>query len=254
MLFNKKNEKQPPQPVEKKKPSAKANQYNYAEALDWSAERLALQKKEASMGWTAAKIMGALLAVMSIITVTIAVKKEAYPFIIELDRTTGMTQVLDIRDPQNIPVNELMDKYWLKEFTLAHESYDYRTLEHDHRKVRLMSVPEVFTPYNDQFGLENKNSIQNQLKDNAKIIVEIDSVVPEGNGIATVRFTKKLVDTYTNELRGQNSWTARVGYEYDPVLERTERDRLDNPLGFVVTSWRVDPITVTTAPKQGGAQ
>lgn len=225
--------------------NSKKNTYNYSEALDWSVERTALIQKDKQLGWTVAKILGLTLVCMTIITAISVSKKEAYPFVIELDKSTGMTRVLDIRDPQNIPVNELLDKYWLKEFTLAHESYDYRTLEHDHRKVRLMSVPEVFEPYNHQFGLENKNSIQNKLLDRKKIVVDIDSVVPEGNGIATIRFTKRLVDTYTNKTEAQNSWTARVGYEYDPVLGKTEKDRLDNPFGFVVTSWRVDPITVS---------
>ena len=188
-----------------------------------------------------------MLVLVSIVAIVIALKKESYPFIVELDKSTGTTRVIDIRDPQNIPVDEMMDKYWLNLYTLSRESYDYRTLENDHARVRLMSVPEVFSPYDNQYGVDNKKSIQNLLKDKKKIVCEIESVVPNGNGIATVRFTKRLLDTYTNQEEAKNSWRATIGYEYNPTFEMSESQRLINPLGFTVTSWRVDPI-------MGGAQ
>ena len=165
MFFKKKK----PTPQAKAAPSAAKETVNkpaypYHEALDWTVERMALKEKQAKAGWTAAKIMGCLLVLVSIICIVIAVKKEAYPFIVELDKSNGTTRVIDIRDPQNIPVDEMMDKYWLNLYTLSHESYDYRTLENDHARVRLMSVPAVFNPYDHQYGLDNKKSLQNLLK------------------------------------------------------------------------------------------
>lgn len=164
------------------------------------------------------------MVLVSIICIVIAVKKEAYPFIVELDKSNGTTRVIDIRDPQNIPVDEMMDKYWLNLYTQSHESYDYRTLENDHARVRLMSVPEVFNPYDHQYGLDNKKSLQNLLKDKKKIICNVESVVPNGNGIAT------------------------IGYEYNPNYSMDEAQRLVNPFGFTVTSYRVDPIIEGAAP------
>ena len=132
MFFKKKK----PTPQAKAAPSAAKETVNkpaypYHEALDWTVERMALKEKQAKAGWTAAKIMGCLLVLVSIICIVIAVKKEAYPFIVELDKSNGTTRVIDIRDPQNIPVDEMMDKYWLNLYTLSHESYDYRTLDFD---------------------------------------------------------------------------------------------------------------------------
>lgn len=233
--------------IEAKPQEKNAQDYKYAEALDWTTERLALKEKQARLGWNVAKILTLVLVLVSIVAIVIALKKESYPFIVELDKSTGTTRVIDIRDPQNIPVDEMMDKYWLNLYTLSRESYDYRTLENDHARVRLMSVPEVFSPYDNQYGVDNKKSIQNLLKDKKKIVCEIESVVPNGNGIATVRFTKRLLDTYTNQEEAKNSWRATIGYEYNPTFEMSESQRLINPLGFTVTSWRVDPI-------MGGAQ
>ena len=110
----------------KKKPTPQAEAA--PSAAKETVNKPALKEKQAKAGWTAAKIMGCLLVLVSIICIVIAVKKEAYPFIVELDKSNGTTRVIDIRDPQNIPVDEMMDKYWLNLYTQSHESYDYRTL------------------------------------------------------------------------------------------------------------------------------
>ena len=84
MFFKKKK----PTPQAEAAPSAAKETVNkpaypYHEALDWTVERMALKEKQAKAGWTAAKIMGCLLVLVSIICIVIAVKKEAYPFIVE---------------------------------------------------------------------------------------------------------------------------------------------------------------------------
>lgn len=179
MFFKKKK----PTPQAEAAPSAAKETVNkpaypYHEALDWTVERMALKEKQAKAGWTAAKIMGCLLVLVSIICIVIAVKKEAYPFIVELDKSNGTTRVIDIRDPQNIPVDEMMDKYWLNLYTQSHESYDYRTLENDHARVRLMSVPEVFNPYDHQYGLDNKKSCRTFSKTKRKSFAMLSPSFP----------------------------------------------------------------------------
>ncbi|WP_308514987.1 VirB8/TrbF family protein, partial [uncultured Turicimonas sp.] len=121
-----------------KSPDAQVEQdsYNYQDARDWTIERMALKERQARLGWSVSALLIVLLLIVSAVAVVIAVKKEAYPFIVELDKSTGTTRVIDLRDPQNIPVDEMMDKYWLNLYTLSHESYDWRTLENDHARVR----------------------------------------------------------------------------------------------------------------------
>ena len=209
---------------------------------------MALKEKQAKAGWTAAKIMGCLLVLVSIICIVIAVKREAYPFIVELDKSNGTTRVIDIRDPQNIPADEMMDKYWLNLYTQSHESYDYRTLENDHARVRLMSVPEVFNPYDHQYGLDNKKSLQNLLKDKRRSSAMLSPSFPTETESQPSAFTKRLVDTYSNNEEARNSWRATIGYEYNPNYSMDEAQRLVNPFGFTVTSYRVDPIIEGAAP------
>lgn len=90
-----------------------------------------------------------------------------------------------------------MDKYWLNQYVLSRESYDYRTLEHDYLKTRELSLPNVFDPYAAQFSTD-KNSLDKLLGDSKKIVVEVHTVVPNGNGIATVRIRQKA-SGYTDQ-------------------------------------------------------
>jgi type IV secretion system protein VirB8 len=41
---------------------------------------------------------------------------------------------------------------------------------------------------------------------------------------------------------------ASVVYQYQPKVLAKERDRLENPFGFVVTAYRSDPEINTAAP------
>ena len=126
--------------------------------------------------------------------------------------------------------------------------YDYRTLEHDYLKTRELSLPNVFDPYAAQFSTD-KNSLDKLLGDSKKIVVEVHTVVPNGNGIATVRFGKKLVDTQTNAVDSSQNWTATIAYEYIPNFKADEPSRLINPFGFKVTSYRMDPDLTVGAAK-----
>lgn len=212
----------------------------FEEGISWETQREELLQQKASAGWNMAKLLVVLLLLVSATLVIVAMKKEAYPFVITLDKSNGQTEVIDITDPGNVPVNDMMDKYWLNNYVLSRETYDYRTVENDFIKTREMSLPEVFNPYADQFG-NGKNSLETLLGDKKRILVDVISVVPNGNGIATVRFAKKLVDTNTGAEEAKNYWTATIGYDYFPSFKVEEKRRLINPLGFKVTSYRVDP-------------
>jgi type IV secretion system protein VirB8 len=77
----------------------------------------------------------------------------------------------------------------------------------------------------------------------AKIEVVIKSVNQIERGVAQVRFTRTLRrprDTRTVT----RSYVATVGYDFQPETRQRLQDVWANPLGFVVTSYRVDAETL----------
>jgi type IV secretion system protein VirB8 len=70
------------------------------------------------------------------------------------------------------------------------------------------------------------------------------SVVPNGKGIATVRFIKHI-KRVNQEGEGEiQHWVATISYEYRNPSKMKESLRLQNPFGFQVLSYRVDPELV----------
>lgn len=212
----------------------------FAQARDFEAVRIDLVQKSEARAWMTAKLLGGVCAALVVSIVAMMPLKETLPYVVQYDKTTGMTEVLTIANERSVPTSEIMDKYWLAEYVRSRETYDWRTLENDFIKTRELSLPNVFEPYARQFG-EEKNSLESRLKDSKRILVTLKSVVPNGNGIATVRFEKVLINNSNGETEARDGWTATIGYEYVPSFKVTEAKRLINPFGFKVTSYRVDP-------------
>jgi type IV secretion system protein VirB8 len=55
-----------------------------------------------------------------------------------------------------------------------------------------------------------------------------------------VRFARQVVDKHSGTARDADHWIAEIEYRYRPDLPMDDRDRLLNPLGFRVRSYRVD--------------
>lgn len=166
--------------------------------------------------------------------------KTVAPYVIKVNESTGMTEVLSIANKRDIPVNEMMNKYWLSQYVLARETYDWRTLNQEYVKVRELSLPNVFEPYANQFG-QQKDSLEMRLKDNYRVLVKLKSIVVNSDSIATIRFEKTVVNNGTAKDESTQGWTATIGFEYFPTFNVTEERRLVNPFGFKVTSYRIDP-------------
>lgn len=66
-------------------------------------------------------------------------------------------------------------------------------------------------------------------------------MVPSGNGSATVRFVVETGSMDGSTPATPTNWVATVGYKYRNPSSMKESDRLVNPFGFQVTSYRVDP-------------
>jgi type IV secretion system protein VirB8 len=121
--------------------------------------------------------------------------------------------------------------------------------------VRLLSAPEVGRDYARLF--EGPNALDKQYGQGTVVTVEIRSVVPHGNGQASVRFDKKIKARDSGEAGARiSTWVATVGYEYKKVSKMKEDERLKNPLGFQAMSYRVDSeitrqVTPAAAPDQG---
>jgi type IV secretion system protein VirB8 len=211
----------------------------FEQAMDWEASRTQVIEKSERRAWYVAFTALAVMALSWIAIVVMLPLKETVPYVIRVDNTTGVPDIVTAMDTKSISFNEAMDKYWMAQYVRARETYDWYTLQKDYNVVGLLSSHSVGAGYAAQF--EGKEALDKRYGSSVRATVEIMSIVPNGRGVGTVRFVKTTKRTDDDGPGNTTKWVATVAYEYrNPSLIK-ESQRLINPFGFQVMSYRVDP-------------
>jgi len=192
------------------------------------------------MAWRVATGAGALLGVSLVAILLLMPLKSVEAFVLRVDDATGAVDVVTRVRDQEVSYGEVVDKYWLNLYVLNRESYDYGTIQATYDATALLSSPEVQREYLATF--EGPAARDKVLANHAKIVVTVRSITPDGAGrTALVRFTTQKRSA--NGPEPESNLVAMIGYRYvhAPI---SEQDRRVNPLGFQVTSYRVDAETV----------
>lgn len=168
--------------------------------------------------------------------------KERIPYVVEVEKTTGTAQVLlPIGKEKAVPQSELMDKHFIARYVRCREGYDNRTVAGDFEVVRYLSMPNVFEPYRRQFKRNNSRNPDEKYGERLSVRIELTSVsVNTATDSATVRYVRRVVSNLTGRPAETSYRIATIGFEYFPDYQRSEKELLENPLGFKVTSFRTD--------------
>lgn len=218
----------------------------------WEIDRtLMLERSERRAWWVA--VAGLLLGLIGIAAVAVqGPLRRVVEIPIVVDRVTGETTVQQRLSVETIPPMEALDKHNLATFVRAREGYSWMFLQRDFDQVARMAVPSVFTDYNRQF--EGDTALQKKLAATEDwrihiVGVRLAATGRSGNrGEATVTYDKvvRLADRNLPEVTTRH--VASVVFQYQPKVLAKERDRIENPFGFVVTAYRSDPeINALTA-------
>lgn len=159
------------------------------------------------------------------------------PLVLRVDNATGAVDMVSTVKNMEDSYGEIVDEYWLNQFILNRESYEYNTIQHNYDTTALLSAPDVQKEYYELFTGSKARDVVYGNK--VQIKVNVRSIQPNGKGQAIVRFQTKQINK-NGVLPSTQDWIATVGYRYIQV-PMNRSDRRINPLGFQVTSYRVDP-------------
>lgn len=215
----------------------------------WETERIAGLRTQARYGFIvgAAGVLVALLALTAVLIVESS--RVHVPVPIVVDRTTGETTTTAPLAISSVPAEEALDKANVTTFVRAREGYSWDFLQRDYNLVTRMSSPGVFKAYNALF--EGNEALDKRLGANVVWRVRVVNVRLElgrasgreaggRGGEAVVTFEREQRDVSRGIFDPATRHVATLRYAYEPRAIRTEADRLDNPLGFVVTAYRTD--------------
>ena len=226
----------------------------YRENAAWEAERELLIARSDRRAWavTAAATAIAAASILALAAHGAWYQTVAVPIVV--DKATGETSVARALDIDTVPAYEALDKHYAWLFVLARERYNWSFLQMDYDTVASLAAPAVFKEYAARF--DGAGALQTKLSDATEWKVRVVNIRlepqtrPGTAGVAVVTFLKQVASRERQpetELR----YLATLAYEYHPKLELRQKDRIQNPFGFVVTAYRADPDIASTTDKAG---
>jgi type IV secretion system protein VirB8 len=171
--------------------------------------------------------------------------KTVAPYLIRVDNVTGELDLVDPLSNAKESYEEKLDRFWINTFVLLRESYYWSTIEGVEEKVNLLSTDNVFREYQSYlFGansplklFQNRYSIKVDIKGTTFFKTKDNSIIGQ------TRLTKTVIDNTGKpvDLYPITNWIATSTFDYKKEIKREKEEQV-NPLGFEITSYRIDPV------------
>lgn len=224
-----------------------------AKAINFEATLTEGYRKSEKRAWLVA-ISAACIAILLVIGMMFMLPlKEKVPYLIMADPYTGTSSLSKITEnfaSKQITTNEAINKSNTAHFVIARESYDWDLINRrDWNTVFAMSNANISTNFKNLFAEDNPKNPDKLYGKAQTVRVKIKTMVltenkGEVNG-ATVRFDRLIIDKESAKIVGAEAAIATLAFEYKSNLSMLEEQRIENPLGFRVTAYRVDPEVAT---------
>lgn len=213
--------------------------YNEKSAWNYDVSRNEEINKSSKRAWIVAFISLIMTLFLGFALMLLTPLKTVELMVVKVDKN-GFVDIITKLDEQVITTDEAIDKSFVNRYVKTKEQYYFETLNADFETVQMFSAQKVQKDYVE--SMTNKqNGKATVLGDKHSIEVKILSIVlsnKNGERMATIRVetTKKTKNSNTDE---KDIKVITLTYEYLPIKQNASL-RLENPLGFIVNSYRVD--------------
>ncbi|TCQ74726.1 type IV secretion system protein VirB8 [Ochrobactrum sp. BH3] len=212
----------------------------FKNARRFDQDRLLSSQRSTKVAWFVAGVSGLLSLVCIGAVAALSPLKTVEPFVIRVDNSTGIVDVVSALTSEAGTYDEEVTKYFASKYVRAREGYQSVEAEDNFHTVSLLSGPEEQERFAEFYRGSNPKSPQVVYRDGvAKITIHSISLV--NRNVTSVRYTRTV--TRSNEPPRTTHWVATLTNSYVNVSIATS-DRLVNPLGYVVTEYRSDPEVV----------
>lgn len=214
--------------------------FNEKDAFDFEDSRNYLITKSNKRAWSVAIFSLAVTVCLAIAIMLITPLKTVELAVVKVDKN-GQVDILTNLAEEIITPDEALNKHFIGQYVKLREQYYFTTLNADFEKVQLYSNPTESKKYVD--SMVNKNyGKATVLKNKVEIDVKLLSIVTRevaGEQTATIRADVITKDSISDSITNLTTKVITLTFEYLPMKLNT-KSRLENPLGFIVTSYRID--------------
>lgn len=235
-----------------------------AKAVHFEIEIADIAKRNHTRAWLVACAAALMCVIMATSYVLILPLRGIENYLLIGDPYTGVTRVTRLEDDEafvRLVSTEPVLKASVSKFILARESFDFpATAYHDYSMVQWMSVPSVFKQYNELHDASNPDEPMKLFgRERAVWIgfvsIQLRRIGDEKNmeNEATIRFKRYVYEKNGGKVKHHDSKIATMEFTFDRSMHSDPERRANNPLGFLVTAYRVDnDLTAPPPPPDTG--
>jgi len=212
--------------------------FEAAESWDRDIYReLARSRRQA---WMVAAASSGLAALALLALVLLLPLKEAVPYVLTKDRETGFVEVARAADALTLSQDEAISEFNVVRYVAARETYAPEDLQSNYETVYAASSSEVWEPYGTLYRRGATGNLLDRYGRRTSVQVAIKNVSFLEPDRAFVRFS---TTSRTGSQESVEHWAVTVRFRYGQPAEELG-DRMKNPLGFQVVSYRRDQEVV----------
>ena len=215
----------------------------FREARSWDIDRMEQGRRMLrAAGWVAAA--GWTCAVASSVALVVLMPlKRVDPFVIRVDNTTGIVDVVPAYDGRATP-QEAVTRYFLTHYLTICERFNFATAESDYEECGAFHSPQRNQVWYATWTATNPASPLNVHKDGSTVRVQVTSVsfFTRASGLsdlAQVRYLKALRHGVDSEETFSH-WIATIQFAYTAPA-KDPKTRGWNPLGFKIVDFKSEP-------------
>jgi type IV secretion system protein VirB8 len=214
-----------------------------ADAQRWEQDLVARAESSKRRAYWVTGAFGALTALTLLAFVAMLPLKSVEPFVIRVDNTTGVTDVVPLY-AGNAPISEVVTRYLLHNYVVTRERYFYAMAEQDYNLIGAYNSPVLNSLWMQLWDRANAQSPLVLYKDGTTVRSQVESIsfIKRADGtqdLAQARFltATKQGGTGAETIR---HWIATIQYDY-VAPSKDEQLRSLNPLGFRILEYRKEP-------------
>ena len=221
-------------------------------AQSWEQDLVARAESSKRRAYWVTGAFGALTGLAMLAFVAMLPLKSVEPFVIRVDNTTGVTDVVPMYAGKG-EVSEVVTRYLLHNYVVTRERYFYAMAEQDYNLIGAYNSPVLNSAWMAAWDRANAESPLVRYKDGSTVRSQVQSIsfIKRADGsqdLAQVRFltATKQGGSGAESLR---HWIATIQYGYI-APSKDEQLRALNPLGFRILEYRKEPeiLADSTAP------
>lgn len=217
----------------------------------WEADLVRKAEASKRRAYWVAGAFGGLAALSLLALVALMPLKTVEPFVIRVDNTTGITDVVPVYVGKG-DVAEVVTRHLLNNYAVSRERYFYAMAEQDYNAVGAYNSPQMNTDWMAAWDRNSPDSPLVKYKDGTTVRAQVKAVsfIKRADGskdLAQIRF---LTGSRAGGAGAEKilHFIATVQYTYvEP--SKDEQLRALNPLGFRILDYRREPeiVSETTA-------